>query len=89
MVRQGWLSLRMAEGGGYQLTVGRCTDRPRGRTDTDRRSLDSRFDLLVLTPPHRRGERARLVATLSYLGYGCLGPGTWVAPRPAEEVDHG
>src|SRR5258705_12076731 len=52
-----------------------------------RPAWDGRFDLLVMTLPERRTERARISSTLVYLGYGRIDPSTWVAPRPADEVD--
>jgi phenylacetic acid degradation operon negative regulatory protein len=48
---------------------------------------DGRFDLLVLDMPVHRNDRARLTESLGFLGYGPVGAGTWVAPRPAPEVD--
>jgi phenylacetic acid degradation operon negative regulatory protein len=91
MVRQGWLvPVRVGGGSGYQLTVKAVhrLDEAAGRIyRTSRPGWDGRFDLVVLTPPERRSDRARLQATLAYLGYGSLDPATWVAPRPAEEVD--
>jgi phenylacetic acid degradation operon negative regulatory protein len=35
------------------------------------------FDLIVLEPPESRAARARLTATLAYLGYGSLDGATW------------
>jgi phenylacetic acid degradation operon negative regulatory protein len=91
MVRQGWLlPVRMADGPGYQLTVRavhRLDEAAARIYRTSRPPWDGHFDLIVLTPPERRPERARLTTTLAYLGYGRLNETTWVSPRPADEVD--
>jgi phenylacetic acid degradation operon negative regulatory protein len=91
MVRQGWLiPLRLDDGPGYQLTVRavhRLDEAASRIYRTARPSWDGQFDLVVLTPPAGRAPRARLTATLAYLGYGSLDPGTWVAPRRADEVE--
>jgi phenylacetic acid degradation operon negative regulatory protein len=91
MVRQGWLlPVRLAGGPGYQLSVRavhRLDEAAARIYRTGRPSWDGRFDLVVMTPPEKRTERARITATLSYLGYGRLDPATWVAPRAADEVD--
>jgi phenylacetic acid degradation operon negative regulatory protein len=91
MVRQGWLiPLRLAGGPGYQLTVKavhRLDDAAARIYRTARPAWDGKFDLIVLTPPAGRAPRARLAATLAYLGYGSLDPATWVAPRPAEDAE--
>jgi phenylacetic acid degradation operon negative regulatory protein len=85
MVRQGWLRpVRLAAGPGYALTP-----RARRRLDdaaariyrTGGYAWDGTFDLLVVTAPVPRPARARLTATLSYLGYGALSATTWAAPR--------
>jgi phenylacetic acid degradation operon negative regulatory protein len=91
MVRQGWLiPVRLSGSPGYQLTVKAVhrLDQAAARIyRTARPGWDGAFDLIVLAPPVRRSERARMAATLSYLGYGNLDPTTWVSPRQAEEVD--
>jgi phenylacetic acid degradation operon negative regulatory protein len=91
MVRQGWLlPVRLPGGPGYQLTVRavhRLDEAAARIYRTSRQVWDRHFDLIVLTPPDQRADRARLTATLAYLGYGRLDPATWVAPRPAEDVD--
>jgi phenylacetic acid degradation operon negative regulatory protein len=91
MVRQGWLHpVRMPTGPGYGLT-GKATrrlDEAAARIyRTGRREWDGHFDLVVLDLPQHRAERSRLTANLSFLGYGAIDGSTWVAPRPAEEVD--
>jgi phenylacetic acid degradation operon negative regulatory protein len=91
MVRQGWLiPMRLTGGPGYQLTVRavhRLDEAAARIYRTARPGWDGQFDLIVLTPPAGRAARARLTATLSYLGYGSLDPGTWVAPRQADDAD--
>jgi phenylacetic acid degradation operon negative regulatory protein len=91
MVRQGWLHpARLPTGPGYGLTAKatrRLDDAAARIYRTSRREWDGHFDLIVLDVPQHRGERARLTAGLSFLGYGSLDASTWVAPRVAEEVD--
>jgi phenylacetic acid degradation operon negative regulatory protein len=91
MVRQGWLHpARLPIGPGYGLTAKatRRLDEAAARIyRTARREWDGTFDLIVLDAPQHRGERARLTAALSFLGYGAIDASTWVAPRPAEELD--
>jgi phenylacetic acid degradation operon negative regulatory protein len=90
MVRQGWLvPVRLVDGPGYQLTVRavhRLDEAAARIYRTGAAGWDGTFDLLVLEPPGRRADLARISATLRYLGYGSLGPTTWVSPRPADEV---
>lgn len=91
MVRQGWLlPVRLEGTPGYQLTVRavhRLDDAAARIYRTSLPPWDGHFDLIVLNQPHRRSDRNRISATLRYLGYGRLDPATWVAPRPADEVD--
>src|SRR5262245_5686238 len=91
MVRQGWLHpARMPTGPGYGLTakgVRRLDEAAARIYRTGKRDWDGHFDLLVLEPPHHRGERARLAANLEFLGYGAVDATTWVAPRSADELD--
>lgn len=91
MVRQGWLlPVRLEGGAGYQLTVRavhRLDDAAARIYRTATPAWDGHFDLIVLSQPERRSDRARVGATLAYLGYGRLDPATWVAPRPSDEVD--
>jgi phenylacetic acid degradation operon negative regulatory protein len=90
MVRQGWLHpLRLSTGPGYLLTpkAARRLDEAAARIyRTDRSDWDGRFDLVVFDPPAQRAERAKLAANLSFLGYGAIDNGTWVAARPTDEV---
>ena len=91
MVRQGWLRpQRLAGGPGYLLTpkAARRLDEAAGRIyRTGRVGWDGRFDLVLIRTPVSRRERQRLGTSLAYLGYGLLDEQTWVAPRPADEID--
>jgi phenylacetic acid degradation operon negative regulatory protein len=91
MVRQGWLSPeKLPSGPGYALTAKatrRLDDAAARIYRTDQDDWDGRWHLLVVAAPHDRTARARLAASLRFLGYGPLDGSTWVAPRPATEVD--
>jgi phenylacetic acid degradation operon negative regulatory protein len=91
MVRQGWLlPLRMDTGPGYLLTpkAGRRLDEAAARIyRTGRVGWDGRFDLVVIGGPVSRRDRQRLADNLAFLGYGSLDDRTWVATRPAQDVD--
>jgi phenylacetic acid degradation operon negative regulatory protein len=90
MVRQGWLRpVRLSTGPGYQLTpkaAQRLDEAARRIYRTGRQSWDGRFDLVIIEPPTARADRTRVAANLTFLGYGALDAGTWVAPRPADEL---
>jgi phenylacetic acid degradation operon negative regulatory protein len=91
MVRQGWLHPhRLATGPGYLLTpkAARRLDEAAARIyRTNEVGWDGTFDLIVLNPTAPRPDRTRLAAGLAFLGYGSIDDGTWVACRPAQEVD--
>src|SRR5215813_8976506 len=91
MVRQGWLvPVRLADGPGYQLTVRavhRLDEAAARIYRTGRADWDGTFDLLVVDVPAHRGDRGKLAASLAFLGYGAIDSGSWVAARPADEVD--
>jgi phenylacetic acid degradation operon negative regulatory protein len=91
MVRQGWLRPeRLPNGPGYALTTKatrRLDDAAARIYRTEQDEWDGRWHLLVVTAPHDRTARARLAASLRFLGYGPLDGTSWVAPRPAAEVD--
>ncbi|MFP5218549.1 MAG: PaaX family transcriptional regulator C-terminal domain-containing protein [Actinomycetes bacterium] len=91
MARAGWLEgVRLPAGPGYALT-----ERAQRRLDEAAKRIyrttgsewDGTWHLVVVTPPHDRTEREHLHAALRYLGYGVLAPSTWVAARPAPELD--
>jgi phenylacetic acid degradation operon negative regulatory protein len=77
-------------GPGYGLTpraFARLEDAAARIYRTRRLSWDGKFDLIIVTIPTGRPERDRLAANLGFLGYGRLDSASWVAPRPAAEVD--
>lgn len=90
LVREGWL-VAEARGGtrGYAATrVAR--DRLVGahrRIYADGPSpWSGRWHVVVVEHRGDRRRRDQVVATLGYLGYGRLAPGTWVSPRPSPEL---
>ncbi|MCW2505408.1 MAG: phenylacetic acid degradation operon negative regulatory protein PaaX [Actinomycetia bacterium] len=90
MVRQGWLAPRkLLSGPGYALTpkaAVRLDDAAARIYRTSSPDWDGRWHLLVVRPPGERSARARLHASLRFLGYGELDGSVWVAPRAATEV---
>jgi phenylacetic acid degradation operon negative regulatory protein len=91
MVRQGWLHpLRLSSGPGYLLTpkaARRLDDAATRIYRTGLSGWDGRFDLLVIDPPTGRADRQKLAANLTFLGYGPVDQATWVATRPADDVE--
>lgn len=90
MVRQGWLApVRLAEGPGYTLTARaeRRLDEAGARIYRTRPSLwDGRWHVVALEELPSKDVRDRLDSSLRLLGYGPLGPATWIAPRPSPEL---
>ena len=90
MVRQGWLEpVRLAEGPGYTLThrAELRLDEAAARIYRTRSSTwDGRWHVVALEELPARDARERLDSSLRLLGYGPLGPTTWVAPRPSPEL---
>lgn len=90
MVRQDWLRpVRLPDGPGYALTgrAERRLDEAATRIYRTRPSTwDGRWHVLVLAELPTRGARERLDSSLRLIGYGPLGPTTWVAPRPSTEL---
>ncbi|WP_026316512.1 PaaX family transcriptional regulator [Actinokineospora enzanensis] len=90
MVRQGWLApVRLAGGPGYALTprAERRLDEAGARIyRTGPSTWEHRWHVVVLEELPARGGRERLASSLRLLGYGPLGPATWVAPRPSAEL---
>lgn len=90
MVRQGWLRPeRLAGGPGYALTgrAERRLDEAAARIYRTRpNGWDGRWHVVVLERAPARAQRDRLTSSLQLLGYGALGPVTWVAPRPSAEL---
>ncbi len=91
MVRQGWLTPTRVNGAsGYALTpraTRRLDDAAVRIYRTSVAAWDGTWHLLVVTPPAGRSGRDRVRNGLSFLGYGPLDDTTWIAPRPAGEVD--
>ena len=91
MVRQGWLHpLRLAAGPGYLLTpkAARRLDEAAARIyRTGQTSWDGRFDLVVLEPRRRAGERQRLGGKLSSSGTARSTSAPGSRRGPADEVD--
>lgn len=90
MVGQHWLVAHRRHGlRGYAAT-------PAGRSrlsgawhriyDPGPASWDGRWHLVVLEPPGERLARARLQASMTYLGYGRLAPASWISPHRSAEL---
>ncbi len=90
MVRQDWLRpVRLPDGPGYALTkrAERRLDEAASRIYRTRPSTwDGRWHVLVLEELPSRGARDRLDSSLRLIGYGPLGPTTWVSPRSSAEL---
>jgi len=92
MVRQGWLRPDEAGGArGYALTdrAVRRLDEAAARIFRHRPLLpwDGCWSVAVVSHSRTRTTRDRLHRGLVYLGYRELQPDTWVAPRPAAELE--
>jgi len=89
-VRQGWLEpVRLPSGPGYAMTprAERRLDEAAARIYRTRPSTwDGRWHVVVLEELPAREPRDRLASSLQLLGYGALGPVTWIAPRPSPEL---
>jgi phenylacetic acid degradation operon negative regulatory protein len=89
-VRQGWLEpVRLPDGPGYAMTprAERRLDEAAARIYRTRPSTwDGRWHVVVLEELPAREARDRLASSLQLLGYGALGPVTWIAPRPSPEL---
>ncbi len=87
MVRQGWLApVRLPDGPGYALTRRaelRLDEAAARIYRTGPSTWDGTWHVVVLEELPERGARDRLASSLRLLGYGPLGPATWVAPRPS------
>src|SRR5207248_3495902 len=84
------ISMRLTSGPGYLLTpkAARRLDEAAARIyRTNRAAWDGTFDLIVLDMPVPRPDRLRLAQNLAFLGYGSIDEHTWVATRPADEVE--
>lgn len=92
MVRQGWLSpVTTRDGRGYALTdratrrLDEAAERIYRRRPAD--DWDGRWSLALVPHSPDRTRRERLHRALEYLGYRPLHPGSWIAPRPAPELE--
>lgn len=90
MVREGWLEAQERDGiRGYA-----ATDRAAARLASAWQRIyavtpppwDGRWHLVVTDHVSDRSRRARLAASLGYLGYARMNSGTWVAPRESAEL---
>jgi phenylacetic acid degradation operon negative regulatory protein len=90
MVRQGWLRpVRLPGGAGYALTrrAELRLDEAGARIYRTRPATwDGCWHVVILDRLPARAEKDRLASSLRLLGYGPLGPGTWIAPRPSPEL---
>lgn len=90
MTREGWLAAREDEGvRGYvataraQARLAAAWTRIFQGPDQD---WDDQWHVVVTGHVSDRSARDRLAASLQFLGYGRLGPSTWVAPRASAEL---
>ncbi|GGS13411.1 repressor, phenylacetic acid catabolic pathway [Actinokineospora fastidiosa] len=91
MVRQGWLTpRRLPDGPGYALTERaerRLAEAGSRIYRLGASTWDGRWHVVALSELPARTARDRLTSSLRLLGYGPLGPATWVAPRPSAGLD--
>ena len=91
MVRQGWLTpTRLAAGAGYAITAraARRLDEAASRIYRTNQTLwDGTFELIIADPAMSRNDRLRIANSLTYLGYGRLAEGTWIAAHSSAEAD--
>jgi phenylacetic acid degradation operon negative regulatory protein len=92
MVRQGWLTpARLASGPGYSITpkaVRRLDEAAARIYRTNVPGWNGSFDLIIADATMPRNHRLRMANSLTYLGYGRLSDGTWIAARPSPEADN-
>jgi phenylacetic acid degradation operon negative regulatory protein len=92
MVRQGWLTPVVTDGGrGYQLTerASLRLDEAASRIYRLRpaEAWDGRWSVALLAHTANRTRRERVQRGLEYLGYRQVHPDGWIAPRPAPELE--
>ncbi|MCP3798616.1 PaaX family transcriptional regulator [Allokutzneria sp. A3M-2-11 16] len=89
-VRQGWLRpVRLPAGPGYAMTARaeKRLDEASARVFRTRPSTwDGRWHVVVLEDLPARPRRDQLTSSLKLIGYGELGPVTWISPRPSPEL---
>ncbi|WP_185995134.1 PaaX family transcriptional regulator [Nocardioides campestrisoli] len=90
MVTQGWLEpVLLEEGRGYAATeqaVRRLARAAQRIYRVHPRQWDGRWQLVLVSGPSSRTQRARLQRELGYLGYAELRPYSWLSPHPHEEL---
>lgn len=91
MVRQGWLTpVQTPSGPGYGMTsrASRRLDEAGARIYRPHPAppWDGRWSVAIVDHSPQRTTRERLARALEYLGYRQVQPDSWVAPRPAVEL---
>lgn len=90
LVREGWLAAETREGvRGYaasRLAQDRLVSAHRRIYAASPRPWSGEWHLVVVDHGGDRRRRDQVAASLSYLGYGRLGPGAWVSPWPSPEL---
>ena len=90
LAAQGWLTPRTERGvRGYAATP-RAQDRWHRAHERIYAAAappwDGRWHVVHADPDGDRRTREQVARTLSYLGYGRLGGGSWISPRPSPEL---
>lgn len=90
LVREGWLRAEARDGRrGYAATP-LAQERLLGAHEriyaTGPRGWDGTWHVVVVDHHGDRRRRDQVAASLGYLGYGRLGPATWISPWPSPEL---
>jgi len=90
MVREGWLEAQVRDGvRGYAATpraAARLASAWQRIYAVTPPPWDGQWHLVVTDHVGDRSRRARLAASLGYLGYARMSSGTWIAPRASTEL---
>lgn len=90
MAREGWLAAQERDGIRGYLATPRAQERLESAWEriyaAAAPAWDGRWHIVVTGHVADRSRRARLAASLGYLGYGRLSSGTWIAPRASHEL---